>query len=225
MTVTTNYTKSANIDTLKGGTGQAYRVLHWITDVLKNFFSDPINIKDERLRSLLYKQDGNTDETLNALFKIEAPFNPDSKKACTTPSVIVSVSDITYADPGFNLVGFHKKLDAGGDIIAAQSVFHKIINININILTESYEGTLLLSELICDFLQINKKSFLLDNKSVNGVVIQGLKGPDAIEVPNAFNAKPLYMSNLLLQVSAGVSNLIDTQGPTFRGVKQQLTIV
>lgn len=48
-----DYTTKRDDDTLMGGALQGYRLIHWLADVLRNWFSDPINIKDERISKLL----------------------------------------------------------------------------------------------------------------------------------------------------------------------------
>ena len=96
MSITTDYTAEANKDTLHGGALQSYRLMHWMCDILKNFFADPTNIKDERISHVFKMQDGATPEQLNALFRVDAPYSPNGNKSGLTPGVVVSLGATQY---------------------------------------------------------------------------------------------------------------------------------
>lgn len=64
MTISTYHTTEATSNSMKPGSSQQYRLLHWLKDILKNFLCDPTNIKDERVAKLMRLQDGATEQEL-----------------------------------------------------------------------------------------------------------------------------------------------------------------
>ena len=109
--------------------------------MLNNWFADPRNILDPRLVTLLYNNKG---ELNKDCIKLGCAFDPDKTYAGTTPAVIVSVGDITYAPRHINQPG---NPDFGKNPMQApiRDWSIKRIPIIISIITESYDGTLLLA--------------------------------------------------------------------------------
>lgn len=212
-----DYTKEASQDTLKGGSLQGYRLMHWLSDILRNWFSDPINIKDERLARLLFRQDGDEDTQLKAVFDIGTPYSKDTKKACTTPMILVSLGDTKYPVTGFNAMGAGP-IALNGATPASLGIKYKTITCIIYIITETYDGTVLLANLIEDFLNVNEKALIADNGTISEFHVLGLSAPSEVPENADATAKPAYQAGIQISVTGGISWTTDTQGPVFRGV-------
>lgn len=222
--ITTDYTTKSTQDTLMPGTTQAYRLLHWLTDILKNFFADPVNILDERISSLLRLQDGDNEETLNALFKIGTPYTGDMKKAGTTPVVIVSIGDTTYPVQHMNkLAG--KITGTCGSISAYSGMRYKHLGMMVSIATESYDGTVLLAGLIEDFLIMNEVNMISGNGSISEFHVKGVSAPQEIAAATSGNAKQIFQASISIGVVGGIGWTTDTQGPTYRGTHIRSSMV
>ena len=161
----TDYTEE---NTLVEGFGQQYRISKYIKDVLNNWFSDRRNILDSRLVKLLYNSKG---ELSKDCIKLGCAFDPDKAYAGTTPAVIVSVGDITYRPRHINQPG---NPDFGKNPMQApiRDWNIKMIPIIISIITESYDGTLLLTELVEMFLKMNCSVIAQDINNISAIDVQ-----------------------------------------------------
>lgn len=214
-----DYTAAGNPDTLqnRGGAMQNYRLMHWLADVLRNFFSDPINIKDERICSLLNLQDAD-EEHLDALFDVGTPFSQDTKKAGSTPMIIVSLGQTQF--PVKTVGNLPPPIMAeNGAVHMTQGMKFKVVSCTVSVATESYDGTMLLGGLIEDFLLINEKLLVQDNQTISEFIVQGSSEPQEIKVGTSANAKTIYQMKIAIQMAGGISWTTDTQGPLFRGIK------
>ena len=218
-----DYTKKANPDTLKPGALQGYRLVHWLADILRNWFSDPINLKDERLCRLLRLQDGDTETSLKALFDIGTPYSQDTKKACTTPMIIVGLGQTSYPVKNFNAIGSGPVAENGA-IPMYTGMKYKTIDCQITVLTESYDGTLLLAGLIEDFLCINERLLAADNGMIAEFNVLGSTAPQELRIGAESNAKPIYQTVISIRTVGGLSWYADTQGPVFRGITTTSTL-
>jgi hypothetical protein len=214
-----DYTEAGNQDSLRnrGGAMQNYRLMHWLADILKNFFSDPINIKDERICKLMNLQDSD-DEHLDSLFDVGTPFSQDTKKACSTPMIIVSLGQTQYPVKDFGIRP-SPVMAENGAVHMSQSLKVKVVGCTVSVATESYDGTMLLGGLIEDFLLINEKLFVQDNNTLSEFRVQGSTEPQEIKVGTAANAKTIYQMKIAIQMAGSISWTTDTQGPLFRGIK------
>lgn len=220
-TITTDYTKDGNEDTMQRGGLSAYRLMHWLCNILQNFFADPINIKDERLKNLLWRQDKKDETKLFAKFDIGTAYAQNTTKANTTPMIVVFVGDTTHDNSSVNR--------AGGGAIAlngARPMYQgrctKLIPLNISITTESYDGTLLLAGLIEDFLTVNELQLLEDCRMINSFKVISVTAPKKTDDQNA--AKETYQSFIQIQTAGCISWTTDTQGPVFRGIRSSVGI-
>lgn len=221
--IETNYTAEANIDTFKSGDFQPYRILHWMKDLLQNFFSASINLKDERLCGLLGFQDGKLPTKLDAMFRVGVPFNPKSViKAGTTPAIIVSVTDTSYPVP--TVCAAYPGQNALGGMARYQGAKHILMHMQIAVAAETYDGALLLSNLLEAFLATHEKEIMLDCASISQFNVTGSTGPQEISVDQSGNAKPLYQATIALSIVGGLSWLSYTQAPVFRGLISNLFI-
>lgn len=220
-TIRTDYTEEATRDTLKGAKLDKYRLSHWLCDILRNFFSSPINIHDERLVRLLFKQDGHTPDTCCAHFQVALPMSKDTRKAGITPAVLVSAGECTYPVQTFN-----NGLESINGQIEAKAMYQRYafrkINMKVAVLTESLDGTELLSGIIEDFLVINTLHLQADNGAVSQFNVLGSSEAQQIAIAEAMNAKELYQEVINLSVAGSVVWTADTQGPVYRGLTQQL---
>ena len=212
-----DYTTKATQDTLKPGTLQGYRLVHWLADVLRNWMSDPINIKDERLCNLLLLQDGEGETMLKAKFDVGTPYAQETTKACTTPMIIVSLGETQYPVSTISQsVG--ATIAQNGAQAMYKGVKYRSIACHVTVYTESYDGTLLLAGLIEDFLVVNEQQLVMDNGSISEFHVVGSTAPSELKIGSNSNAKPTYQSTISVKVVGGISWHTDTQGPVFRGV-------
>lgn len=211
--ITTDYTEKSS---LCGAPLSRYRLSHWLVDTLRNFMSDPYNIRDERLRSLLQLQDGTEPDACRALFKVDVPFTQDTRKACTTPCVMVSTGEMAYP---FRPVaaGVGRRTYAAGTEISAMGFIPRQLTAAIAVVTESCDGTQLLTDTLEDFLVMNASRFPKDGL-VSSLTVAGSTGPQRISIGQALNAKDLYQATISVTVCGALNWSTDTQGPVFRGL-------
>lgn len=207
----TDYTEK---DTFQAGFSQQYRILKYIKDILNNWFTDQRNIKDPRLVTLLYDKNGNL---LKDCLSIKTPFNPDGKYTGTTPAVLVSLGDIHYTRQSIT-EGNTRNFINNPMLSITNDYRLKQIPIIISIVTEHYDGTVLLAQLIETFLQINSDAIREDNKSLSYVSVQGISAPREIKPGQQGNAKDLYLSQIQMNTTGTLVWSIDTQGPVFKGI-------
>lgn len=215
-TITTDYTESAQINTLCAAPLTRYRFAHWLCDVVRNFMSDPEHIRDERLRGLLWPQDGIEPDNCRASFQVGLPLAHDSRKACVTPALLVSVGQQTYPTTLIN-AGTSALNEPCGRRAMLHCTTERQVTGKIAIVTESLDGTLLLCDLLEDYLVINEKLFPMDGL-VSALHCNGSSEPAMIRVGEAANAKELYQTVIGVTAVGGMAWDIDTQGPTFRGL-------
>lgn len=202
---------------MQPGVFSAYRVMYWMVDILKNFFADPINIKDDRLQSLLWRQDADVQEDrLKAVFEITAGYPPNTQKASTTPMIVVLVGDTMHDNNGLNL--------PGGAIMSmngARPMYHgqciKQLPLNISITTELYDGTVLLAGYIEDFLTTHEKLLQQDSGMLSSFRVVGVTAPKKTD--DQTQAKDTYESFIQIQTTGCIGWTVDTQGPVFRGLR------
>jgi len=218
--ITTDYTEAANPDTMLGGAISSYRMLYWMKDILCNFLSDPVNLKDSRICKILNMQNGSSPEKLNALFDVGVTYSERTQKACTTPMIIISLGPRTYATRGINQIGSEPMAIVGNPPLW-MGVRHKTINLVITIITEKHDSTVVFTDLIEDFLLINENLFIQDNGMISEFHVTGVSAPEAQLPGNSSNPKPIYLQKIGISVTGGISWNTDTQGPTFRGVQMQ----
>lgn len=209
--ILTDYTEKS---TLPEGFGQQYRIVKYIKDIINNFFADSRNIKDQRILSLMYNRKGDLNKDC---IKVGCPFDPDSTYAGTTPAVVVGVGDISYSP---------RHINEGGNPQFASNPMKapigdwriKNIPVIISVLTQSYDGTLLLTQLIQMFLTMNSNVIRQDCNNINAISVQAVSSIKEVPMGSTGNAKQLYMSNISMSIASVLSWTCDTQGPVFKGV-------
>ena len=220
--IRTDYTKEANQDSMRPGALTAYRLMYWMVNILTNFFADPINIKDERLQSLLWRQDADVKSNrLKAVFEITAGYPPNTQKASTTPMITVLVGDTMHLDGSVNLrgAGFNSLT---GSVPMYQGNITKQIPLLISVTTEAYDGTLLLAGIIEDFLTTHEKLLITDCGMISTFHVQGVSAPRKTE--DQIQAKDTFESIIQISTSGNIAWIVDTQGPVFRGVRAKANI-
>ena len=221
--ITTDYRQSSNPDTMKGGAITSYRMLYWLKDILCNFMSDPINIKDDRICKILNMQDGATPEKLNALFNVGVAYSPETAKACTTPQILISLGPRQYPGGSINQIG-SPPVAIGWSSPMYQGCKHKVVNMIITIITEKHDSTVVFTDLIEDFLLINELNLVRDNGMISEFHVTGVSEPQFMQIGSSMNAKELYLQKISVTSVGGISWTTDTQGPVYRGVTQQVNI-
>lgn len=216
--ITTDYTESSR-STLCGAPLSRYRFSHWLCDIVKNFMSDPVNIPDERLSRLLFMQDGSCGDLCRALFQVALPYSPDSRKAGTTPAILVSAGESQQqAAPvvnGYNTTRFSSTVQV--------EMALRVLTGKIAVVTETLDGTLLLSDTIEMFLLTNRKH-LENDGIVTQLNVKTASEPQEIKAGEGLNAKALYQTVIGISAVGSISWASDTQGPVFRGMRGQLGI-
>ena len=218
MQVLTDYTEKGNIDTLKGGTFEPYRLMYWLKNILENFMSDPINIHDPRLCHLLSMQDGEGAAHLDALFDIGVTFSERTQKACTTPMIIISIGESQYPMRGITEVGSDPVSECGS-IPMYTGLQHKVLPLYITVITEKYDSTVVLTSAIERYLIINSNALVMDNGLISEFHVQSVSAPKMEDAGAKSNAKPVYEQIISILVTGGISWTTDTQGPVFRGIR------
>ena len=208
----TDYTEQ---NTLLEGFGQQYRILKYMKDILNNFFADSRNIKDPRLLKLMYDCKGNLNKDC---IRVGCTFDPDTKYAGTTPAVIIGVGDISYSQRPINQAGNPAFRTNPLNSPTYQWRF-KNIPIVVSVITESYDGTLLLTQLIQMFLVMNSNTIQQDCNNISAISVQGVSTIREVSMGESGNAKQLYASNISVPISSVLSWTHDTQGPVFKGME------
>jgi hypothetical protein len=215
-TIVTDYTEKVTENTLCGAPLTRYRLAHWLVDILKNFMSDPINIRDNRLSVLLNIQDSPGEDFCKSLFIVDVPYNTDTRKACTTPAIVVSVGETQYPmSPLNNGIGNMQ------GAINARTMYERTVlrsmTATITIMTESCDGTLLLADIIEDFL-VRVDLLLPQDGMIQRLNLIGGSTIRKIGTGEGLNAKDIYQLGINISVIGGITWTADTQGPVFRGL-------
>lgn len=217
MSILTDYTKNATKDTLVCANLDKYRFSHWLCNIVQNFFSSPLNIKDERLNKLLFRQDGIDSDECRASIRVGLPLEKDSRTAGSTPAILVSATDAKYPITPINF----GTPSTGGSIGATQigqSFLPRVLGGQLAVLTESLDGTYLMSEILEVFMATHRHLFQRDNGAVSQFNVLGSTGVQMIQAGQAGNAKELYQDVISVSAVGTVSYAFDTQGPVFRGI-------
>lgn len=220
--ISTDYTQAGNPDSMQPGIFSAYRVMYWMVDILKNFFADPINIKDDRLQSLLWRQDSDTkSERLKAVFEITAGYPPNTQKASTTPMIVVLVGDTTHDNNGLNLPG-GAPIGLNGAMAMYYGQCIKLLPLYVSVTTESYSGTILLAGYIEDFLTTHAKLLQQDSGMLSSFQVIGTTAPK--QTNDTAQAKDTFESLIQIQTAGCIGWTVDTQGPVFRGLRASANV-
>lgn len=207
----TDYTQE---NTLNKGISQQYRLMKYFKDILNNWFADPINIQDSRLVSLLYDKQGNLNKDC---IRTGTAFNPQKEYTGTTPAVIISLGDITYVKKTLG-AGSTPGFDSNPMLPVVSDFKLKNIPIQISVITQNNDGTVLLTQLIQIFLGINCDSFVADNPSICAFNLSGVSRPQQIKASQVGNAKDLYMCQISTNAVGTLVWSKDSQGPVFKGI-------
>lgn len=209
QTVVTDYT--SEIDTFQSGIFQQYRLKKYFRDVLLNWIAQPENILDKRIRKMLLTQSG--DLKPNVL-KIGTAFDKDSKYAGTTPAIVISGGAIQYAPREVTLG------PANGVTGVPQTAYghsrRKAISITFTVITQDYDQTDLLSELLQLFLLQNANSIVKDCPMLSSFDVLKLDAPSAVET--SMQSKQVYSCSIATIATGYVCWTEDTQGPVFKGL-------
>jgi len=217
-TITTDYTESAQINTLCAAPLTRYRFAHWLCDVVRNFMSDPEHIRDERLRGLLWPQDGIEPDNCRASFQVGLPLAHDSRKACVTPALLVSAGQQTYPASFINAGVAAEETVTGIGAMYEGTAVRQVAG-KIAVVTESLDGTLLLCDMLEDYL-VAAGPLLQSDGMVQKLTLEGSSEPAMIRVGEAANAKELFQSVIGVTAAGGITWTTDTQGPVYRGVTE-----
>jgi hypothetical protein len=214
MSVTTDYRKEHNPDTLRAGAMNEYRLLMYFVDLVRNFFSDSINIKDERLLALLDAVD--LRDGIGKYVIAGTPFKEDMRESCTTPSIRVGLGEVNCN--AVNVLDTQLPAISPAGWMSSKRAHFEACGITIAVITESYDGVVLLSTMLKDYLMCNRQNIIADCKMLNFINVDGATAPEHIALGQAGNAKDIFQRTLKVSTSGAYTHLVDVQGPVFRGV-------
>lgn len=215
MSVTTDYRQTANPDTMQAGGMNEYRLLMYFVDLVRNFFSDVINIKDERLLALLDAVD-----IRNGIGKYViagAPFKEDMRESCTTPSIRVGLGEVNC-----NAVSTLENVlptQSPAGWLSHRRPHFEACGITVAVIAENYDGVILLSTLLKDYLMCNNQAIVADSKMLNSLSVTGTTTPEHIALGQAGNAKDIFQRTINLSTMGTYMHYTDVQGPVFKGVR------
>lgn len=218
MTTTTEYTNTSGglLTTLCGAQLTKYRASHWLCDILRNFFSDPINIMDERLAELLGLRANASYETVCGLVRVGTAYLRDDTFAGHTPLVLVGAGESRYPIGTLENGILAPALPIGATAAAIVRK-HKSVGLTVMVVTESYDGTMLLADELEGFLVRNSHNLPVDGM-ISQLIVSGTSGIEQAAEGALANAKPLYQCSIGLTALGQVAWQEDTPGPVFRGV-------
>lgn len=193
---------------------QQSRIIKYIRDIINNWFSDPINIRDQRLRRQLF----DNDQLKRGTIKIGTSFNDSNQFIGTTPDISVSLGDIIYQHPAINTIG-NNAFASNPTLAPALNIHNKTIPIAITITTQSYDATMLLTQLLQLFIVANIDIIREDCAMLDTLRMHKITAPIPVQPGQAANARQLYKSVIQLVTVGHVMNAIDTQGPIFNGLQ------
>ena len=220
--ITTDYTEKATENTMCGAPLSRYRFVHWLVDILSNFMSDPVNLRDDRISRLLNIQDRPEPDFCRSLFIVDVPFSTDTRKACTTPAIMITAGEVQYPmTPLNNGIGAHEGL------INAMMMYERTVvrsvSATITVVTERYDGTVLLADLIEDFL-LRADILLPADGMIQKFNLTGSSAIRHISTGEAMHATDIYQIGIGVQAIGGITWTADTQGPVFRGTSGVTTV-
>lgn len=209
QTVVTDYT--AKVDTLEPAIPSPYRLLKYMQGLLQNWASQQSNIQDQRLLGIF---GSNQQIPQNIKCIIGQAFDADGKYAGTTPAFIVSLTDTTYeARPSFPGGDTTSVMQPNTRLLCSR---RQIMQFNITIITQSYDATLLLSQILARFLIRNAMYIAQDCRMLQSLQILKVDAPNLVETK--MQSKQVYGAAIHGVTSSYLSWIVDTQGPVFKGV-------
>lgn len=207
--IVTDYTESVS-----QGAGQQYRIIKYIKDVLNNWFADSRNIKDQRLLRLLYTPQG---ELNKDCIRLGCAFDPQKTYAGTTPAIVISLGDIQYSQRPVTM-GMSSAFPNNPTEPIIGHWRTKIVPIQVSVITQSYDGTVLLTQLLQLFLLTNSYVIAADCNGLSSFDVQAVQAPKELPPGQSGNAKHVFASSVGIHASTIVSWKQDTQGPVFKGI-------
>lgn len=207
--IVTDYTQKVS-----QGAGQQYRILKYIKDILNNWFADSRNIKDQRLLRLLYNSQGQLNKDC---IRLGCAFDPQKAYAGTTPAIVVSLGDIQYSQRPVT-VGMSRGFTQNPTQAILGHWRTKMIPIQVSVITQSYDGTVLLTQLLQLFLLTNSYAIAADCNGLSSFDVVGVQAPKELPPGQSGGAKYTFASNVSIQASSVVSWTQDTQGPVYKGM-------
>lgn len=214
MPVKTDYTNAT--DTFQAGISQQYRIIKYIRDILQNWTAQPQNIKDRRLKKLFFDSHCKR----RPCFRINTAFDKQSRWAGTTPSITVSLGNVQYKKQQINMPGFSCQV-LGRTSVTTHSR-QKIFNISISVVTQDYDETVLLTQLLEMFLTVNSANIVRDCCMLHEFQVTQIDAPAVVETQT--QSKQVYGSSIQLQALGYLCWTQDTQGPVFRGTTSNVEI-
>lgn len=217
MQVTTDYTGKENRSTLEFGGMQAYRVVHWLKDVLKDFLLSSRNLLDERLGISADRKDDLDAERIDSLFRVDTTFNPNARAAGATPLILVSPTSSTYPAEVLTEIGGRDESVNNG-FVRYIGTRIRTIDVGVSVITSSCDGTVLLAGLVEDFLVTSEPDLLKDCGCLSMFKVMGSQGPVAVDGGREGSTGPLYKTDISVRMTGYLKWLSDTPGPLYRGI-------
>lgn len=213
MSQLTDYTQQS---TFQPGYGQQTRIVKYFRDLLLNWLAQPRNIKDKRILSMLYLPNG---QLRPGCVKVDTPYDPDKAFAGTTPAIVVSRGPVKYDLSPVNTNPLNSDFINNPTQAMVGQFRLKTFPVNINVITQSHDGTDLIAELLQLFLVMNHQAIREDCSLLSFVQVGGVSEIQAVKPAEAGNAKQVYAASITLNVGTHVTWTQDTQGPVFTGIR------
>lgn len=209
MRVITDYTKQQ--DTFEPGIFSSYRLAKFIRGVVCNWAADQNNIQDKRLLGLFFGKDGKPNVDL---CNIGTAFNKQSRYAGATPAITVSIGQAQYAPRDIALTG-NAYIGMTQNNIST-STRMKTIGVDVSVITQGYDSTMLLADMLQSYLLRNTIPIVEDCPMLAALDVTGIDATSVVETQT--QAKQVYGTVVHLVATGYVCWTIDTQGPVFRGI-------
>ena len=163
----------------------------------------------------MYDKKGNLSKNC---VRFSTPFDPDKVYSGTTPAILVSLGDIQYQASPVNTPG---NMGFSTNPLQAPIKYNreKTVPMTVTVITQNYDGTILLAQLLQMFFVMNKPAIQADCNALSSFDIGQISAPTQVQEGQVGNAKKLYASNISIVTQCYVSWTMDTQGPVFKGVK------
>ena len=184
----------------------------YLLDLLKSWFSDPRNRIDPKLAGLNYI-DGDTPETIDASkVYLDVAWPDDQRLVEKTPAVIITFGAAKIHPRGIGAVKIHI---GHAPFQGESTVFEMSYNIALNVRTTGYTGCQYLTEMLGAYLS-NFSGKIQNDAKLSTFFMETINPPEMQK--QEYNSKDLFTATIVLSVSVVYTSVVDTTGPTFRGV-------
>ena len=184
----------------------------YLLDLLKSWFSDPRNRVDPKLSGLTYI-DGESAEAIDeSKVYLDVEWPDDQRLVGKTPAVIVTFGQTTIQTMG---IGGNNTYIGNTKFPGSAKTFDWSYTIALNIRTSAYAGCQYITELLSLYLATYSDK-IKDDSGLSGFYVNSFTSPNLQKTP--WDSKDVFSSTIVLTAKTRYTAVVDTTGPTFRGV-------